>query len=121
VHNSNCPDILSYLQSVVDADGRMGLYVLTGSQQFGLMSGITQSLAGRTAFVELLPFSLGELSQFRATLRRAHRAVAQFFRSCHRMRHYPQYGKTITRDSFSGYSNYNAQKHRNLCIVGKKC
>jgi len=116
-----CPDILSYLQSVVDADGRMGLYVLTGSQQFGLMSGITQSLAGRTAFVELLPFSLGELSQFRATLRRAHRAVAQFFRSCHGMRHYPQYGKTITRDSFSGYSNYNAQKHRNLCIVGKKC
>jgi len=99
----------------------MGLYVLTGSQQFGLMSGITQSLAGRTAFVELLPFSLGELSQFRATLRRAHRAVAQFFRSCHGMRHYPQYGKTITRDSFSGYSNYNAQKHRNLCIVGKKC
>jgi predicted AAA+ superfamily ATPase len=58
-----CPDILSYLQSVVDADGRMGLYILTGSQQFGLMSGITQSLAGRTAFVELLPFSLGELSQ----------------------------------------------------------
>jgi hypothetical protein len=58
-----CPDILSYLQSIVDADGRMGLYILTGSQQFGLMSGITQSLAGRTAFVELLPFSAGELAQ----------------------------------------------------------
>ena len=58
-----CPEILSYLQSIVDADGRMGLYVLTGSQQVGLMSGITQSLAGRTAFVELLPFSLDELAQ----------------------------------------------------------
>jgi len=58
-----CPEILSYMQSIVDADGRMGLYILTGSQQFGLMSGITQSLAGRTAFVELLPFSLNELSQ----------------------------------------------------------
>lgn len=58
-----CPDILSYLQSKVDADGRMGLYVLTGSQQFGLISGITQSLAGRTAFVELLPFSFDELAQ----------------------------------------------------------
>lgn len=58
-----CPDILSYLQSIVDADGRMGLFVLTGSQQFGLMSGITQSLAGRTAFVELLPFSFDELVQ----------------------------------------------------------
>jgi uncharacterized protein len=58
-----CPEILSYLQSIVDADGRMGLYLLTGSQQFGLLSGITQSLAGRTAFVELLPFSFHELAQ----------------------------------------------------------
>ncbi len=55
------PDLLSYLQTRVDADGRMGLFLLTGSQQFGLMSGVTQSLAGRTAFVELLPFSLNEL------------------------------------------------------------
>ncbi len=55
------PELLSYLQTLVDADGRMGLYILTGSQQFGLMSGITQSLAGRTAFIELLPFSLPEL------------------------------------------------------------
>jgi predicted AAA+ superfamily ATPase len=58
-----CPEILSYLQSIVDADGRKGLFILTGSQQFGLLSGITQSLAGRTAFVELLPFSLHELAQ----------------------------------------------------------
>ncbi len=58
-----CPDILSYLQSIVDVDGRMGLYILTGSQQFGLMSDITQSLAGRTAFIELLPFSARELAQ----------------------------------------------------------
>ncbi len=57
-----CPEILSYLQTIVDNDGRMGLFILTGSQQFGLMSGITQSLAGRTAFVELLPFSVHELT-----------------------------------------------------------
>ncbi|NTW76725.1 MAG: ATP-binding protein [Syntrophaceae bacterium] len=57
-----CPEILSYLQTRVDTDGRMGLYILTGSQQFGLMSGITQSLAGRTAFVELLPFTTKELA-----------------------------------------------------------
>lgn len=56
-----CPEILSYLQTLVDKDGRTGLFLLTGSQQFGLMSGITQSLAGRTAFVELLPFSVREL------------------------------------------------------------
>lgn len=56
------PELLSYLQTHVDADGRMGLFLLTGSQQFGLLSGITQSLAGRTAFIELLPFSVGELA-----------------------------------------------------------
>lgn len=58
-----CPELLSYLQTMVDGDGRMGLFILTGSQQFGLMSGITQSLAGRTAFIELLPFSVSELSR----------------------------------------------------------
>jgi len=31
-----CPDILSYLQTVLDSDSRMGLFILTGSQQFGL-------------------------------------------------------------------------------------
>jgi len=58
-----CPEILSYLQSIIDADGRMGRYILTGSQQFGLLSGISQSLAGRTAFMELLPFSIPELKR----------------------------------------------------------
>jgi len=57
------PELLSYLQTHVDADGRMGLFLLTGSQQFGLMSGVTQSLAGRTAFIELLPFSIQELDR----------------------------------------------------------
>jgi uncharacterized protein len=55
------PDLFSYLQTLVDNDGRMGLFVLTGSQQFGLLSNISQSLAGRVAFVNLLPFSLDEL------------------------------------------------------------
>lgn len=57
------PELFSYLQSRVDADGRMGLFLLTGSQQLGLISKITQSLAGRTAFVELLPFSIRELNR----------------------------------------------------------
>lgn len=57
------PELLSYLQTRVDSDGRLGLFLLTGSQQFGLLSGVTQSLAGRTAFVELLPFSIQELDQ----------------------------------------------------------
>jgi predicted AAA+ superfamily ATPase len=57
-----CPDLFSYLQAIVDDDPQMGRYVLTGSQQFGLLSNITQSLAGRVGMVQLLPFSHRELS-----------------------------------------------------------
>lgn len=56
-----CPDLFSYLQHRADQERRMGLFVLTGSQQFGLLSKITESLAGRVGLVELLPFSLDEL------------------------------------------------------------
>ena len=56
-----CPGLFSYLQTRVDANQRMGEFVLTGSQQFGLLSGITQSLAGRVGLVQLLPFSMAEL------------------------------------------------------------
>ncbi len=55
------PELFSYLQGIVDEDGRPGLFVLTGSQQFGLLSGVTQSLARRVALVPLLPFTLGEI------------------------------------------------------------
>jgi len=55
------PQIFSYLQSFVDDNLVPGKYILTGSQQFGLMSGITQSLAGRVGLVQLLPFAMDEL------------------------------------------------------------
>lgn len=55
------PDLFSYLQTRVDETRRPGQFILTGSQQFGLLSGVTQTLAGRSALVSLLPFSLGEL------------------------------------------------------------
>ncbi len=54
------PTLLSYLQVLVDDRGEDGLFVLTGSQHFGLSSAISQSLAGRTALLRLLPFSLSE-------------------------------------------------------------
>ena len=56
------PEILSYLQTLVDWDPRPGRFVLTGSQQFGLLDRITQTLAGRIALVPLLPFSYNELA-----------------------------------------------------------
>lgn len=55
------PALLSYLLGVADAAPRMGHWVLTGSQQFGLMDGIAQSLAGRVGLLTLLPLSQGEL------------------------------------------------------------
>ena len=55
------PDLLSYLQGILDAETRPGRWILTGSQSFALAPGIRQSLAGRVAILRLLPFSLGEL------------------------------------------------------------
>ena len=57
------PDLLSWLQGMSDADGRMGRFVLTGSQQPELSAAITQSLAGRMGRLELLPLSGAELTQ----------------------------------------------------------
>lgn len=57
------PGLFSYLQGVVDADGRMGRFILTGSSQFELIESITQSLAGRSSLLTLLPFSMSELQQ----------------------------------------------------------
>ena len=56
----NCPALFSYLQEILDSSDKSGRFVLTGSQQFGLIEGITQSLAGRIAMVQLLPFSYHE-------------------------------------------------------------
>ena len=58
-----CPELLSYLQGVVDEKARMGDFVITGSQQFGLVAQITQSLAGRVGLLQLLPLSFPELAQ----------------------------------------------------------
>ncbi len=56
----NVPALLSYLQVIADEKGRNGLFVLTGSEQFRLSAAISQSLAGRTALLRLLPFSFAE-------------------------------------------------------------
>ena len=58
------PDLLSYIQVLVDEQpGATGRFILTGSQNFLLLSRLTQSLAGRTAVFHLLPFSLAELQR----------------------------------------------------------
>ena len=56
------PEIFTYLKTVVDRDPAPGRYIVTGSQQFGLVSKVTESLAGRAAFLKLLPLSVDELA-----------------------------------------------------------
>ncbi|MFH1982056.1 MAG: ATP-binding protein [Pseudomonadota bacterium] len=55
------PGLASFIQPMVDEDQRPGRFILTGSQQFEVSNTINQSLAGRTALVKLLPFSIDEI------------------------------------------------------------
>jgi len=57
------PELLSWLQVLADEKGRNSQFVLTGSEQFRLSDSISQSLAGRTALLRLLPFSIAEYEQ----------------------------------------------------------
>lgn len=57
------PELLSYIQGLVDEDDQSGRFILTGSQQFELMQSVTQTLAGRVGLLKLLPCSLAELQR----------------------------------------------------------
>lgn len=58
----NAPDLLSYIQGMVDENTEKR-FVLSGSSQFSVIRQITQSLAGRTGVLELLPLSYGEVKK----------------------------------------------------------
>lgn len=57
------PELLSYIQGIVDETQENGMFLLTGSQQLQLNESVSQSLAGRTALLSLLPLSLDELTK----------------------------------------------------------
>ena len=57
------PKLFSYIQTHVDSLDKTGIYILSGSQNFLLMKSISQSLAGRTAVLNLATFSISELKQ----------------------------------------------------------
>jgi len=59
------PDLFSYLQEILDNTKQKGLFILTGSNNFLLQENISQTLAGRIATLQLLPFSLEELKKGR--------------------------------------------------------
>lgn len=57
----NVPEVLSMIQALVDEERTPCRFIVTGSKQFGLMSSVKQSLAGRTAVFSLSPFSISEI------------------------------------------------------------
>jgi predicted AAA+ superfamily ATPase len=59
------PELTSYLQGLIDNDPRHGRWILTGSQSLTMMDSVSQSLAGRTAVLHLMPLARGEARRFK--------------------------------------------------------
>jgi predicted AAA+ superfamily ATPase len=57
------PLLFSYLQEILDQTKEKGMFILSGSNNFLLQENISQSLAGRVGYLQLLPFSIKELDQ----------------------------------------------------------
>ena len=60
-----CPELPSYLQGLIDEDPTPGRWILTGSQNLSLLESVSQSLAGRTAVLHLLPLAHSEVRRFK--------------------------------------------------------
>lgn len=58
------PELFNYLQEILDNTKKDGLFILTGSNNFLLQSSISQSLAGRIGYIDLLPLTINEIQQF---------------------------------------------------------
>ncbi|MBN1930998.1 MAG: ATP-binding protein [Desulfobacterales bacterium] len=59
------PILLSYIQGIVDERKEKGMFILTGSHQPDVHQAVSQTLAGRTAILQLLPFSMTELFKYK--------------------------------------------------------
>jgi predicted AAA+ superfamily ATPase len=61
----HAPGLLHYVKEMIDEDRTPGRFLMTGSQSFALMRGITQTLSGRVAVLNLDPLSVGEAAEHR--------------------------------------------------------
>lgn len=91
------PEIFKYLKTATDKDPVPGRYIVTGSHQFNLLAGVTESLAGRSAFVSLYPFSVQELKN-------AGRLPADPFEALLSGFYPPVYDRSVT--VYDWYTNY---------------
>ena len=98
----HAPGILSYIKIRVDADrSRNGRYVFTGSQQFGMMRNLGDSLAGRIALLDLLPFAADEMQQAAPAT-----SGLEFFATSCLTGAYPQLAVTPEIDRRLWYASY---------------
>lgn len=92
-------ELFVYLKTVVDKDPSPGKFIITGSQQFNLLEKVTESLAGRTAFLTLLPFSIEEIAN-------AKQKSADPFEMMIKGLYPPVYDRDVT--PYDWYTNYIA-------------
>lgn len=88
------PEIFSYLQQILDESSSNGMFIITGSNNFLLQESISQSLAGRVGYLNLLPLTLNEINDTESKISQI------LFRGC-----YPSLHNTAT-DASQWYSNY---------------
>ena len=69
------PELLSYIQTIVDEEKKKGFFIITGSQNILVNQAISQTLAGRIAIITLLPLSIAEIDQARLLLENIEKAV----------------------------------------------
>ena len=109
------PALLSYIQTMVDENKSSGQYILTGSHQPHLGQGVSQSLAGRTGILQLLPLSIAELASAGIVLTRDEYMVQGFMP---RLYDTPLDAKNLYRDYFSTYVEKDVRMMLNIKNLG---
>ena len=99
------PEILSYLKISIDENrNKKGRFLLTGSQQFIMIKNLGDSLAGRIALMELLPFNIMEKNKI-SNLKNVKTALGSFIHSC-LVGSFPEVAVNKKIDVSSWYSSY---------------
>lgn len=96
VHNT--PELLSYIQEIVDNHPERK-FILSGSSQFSMLKRVTQSLAGRTGVFQLMPLSYTEIKERLKDIKIDEILLNGFYPAIHAGKnipkyHYPAYVKT---------------------------
>lgn len=105
------PKLLSFIQTAVDENKACGQYILTGSHQPALGAGVSQSLAGRTGILQLLPLSISELTAAEITLERDQYLYSGFMPRLYDTTLDP---KNLYRDYFSTYVEKDVRQMLNI-------